>query len=132
VSVQLFIWAALSLAAVLAGLRTGPIIDRLPGELGLPAGAPARPKPLRIPGRARYAAQRASSPLTEEEQVRLEKELINVRDRQEGRPAATKRPLHSEKTAKRRRKMAKPMAPRRTRDKSQPGFMRRLAEGSLL
>jgi len=33
---------------------------------------------------------RTSSPLTEEEQVRLEKELINVRDRQEGRPAATK------------------------------------------
>jgi hypothetical protein len=29
--------------------------------------------------------------MTEEEQVRLEKELINVRDRQEGRPAATKK-----------------------------------------
>jgi hypothetical protein len=29
--------------------------------------------------------------MTEEEQVRLEKELINVRDRQEGRPPATKK-----------------------------------------
>jgi hypothetical protein len=29
--------------------------------------------------------------MTEEEQVRLEKELINVRDRQEGRPPAAKK-----------------------------------------
>ncbi|MGB8138759.1 MAG: hypothetical protein WCF15_18490 [Pseudolabrys sp.] len=29
--------------------------------------------------------------MTEEEQVRLEKELINLRDRQEGGPAATKK-----------------------------------------
>jgi hypothetical protein len=91
VSVQLFIWAALSLAAVLAGCAPGPIIDRLPGELGLPAGAPARPEtPYEYPAVHDMPPNRASSPMTEEEQVRLEKELINVRDRQEGRPAATK------------------------------------------
>jgi len=92
VSVQLFIWAALSLAAVLAGCAPGPIIDRLPGELGLPAGAPARPEtPYEYPAVHDMPPNRASSPMTEEEQVRLEKELINVRDRQEGRPPATKK-----------------------------------------
>jgi hypothetical protein len=39
--------------------------------------------------------------MTEDEQVRLEKELINVRDRQEGRPPATKK---ADPTAKNRAK----------------------------
>ena len=91
-SVKLFIWAALGLAAVLAGCTPGPIIDRLPSELGLPAGAPARPEtPYEYPAVHEMPPDRASSPMTEEEQVRLEKELINVRDRQEGRPAAPKK-----------------------------------------
>ena len=91
-AVKLFIWAALGLAALLAGCAPGPIIDRLPGELGLPAGAPARPEtPYEYPAVHDMPPDRASSPMTEEEQVRLEKELINVRDRQEGRPAATKK-----------------------------------------
>jgi hypothetical protein len=34
---------------------------------------------------------RASTPMTEEEQVRLEKELITVRDRQEGSQPAGKK-----------------------------------------
>lgn len=90
-SVKLFISAALGLAGILAGCAPGPIIDRLPGELGLPAGAPARPEtPYEYPAVHEMPPDRASSPLTEEERVRLEKELINVRDRQEGRPAATK------------------------------------------
>lgn len=90
-SVKLFIWAALGLAGILAGCAPGPIIDRLPGELGLPAGAPARPEtPYEYPAVHEMPPNRASSPLSEEEQVRLEKELINVRDRQEGRPQATK------------------------------------------
>jgi hypothetical protein len=92
VSVKFFIWGALGLAAVLAGCAPGPIIDRLPGELGLPAGAPARPEtPYEYPAVHDMPPNRASSPMTEEEQVRLEKELINVRDRQEGRPSATKK-----------------------------------------
>ena len=91
-SVKLFILAALGLAAMLAGCAPGPIIDRLPGELGLPASAPARPQtPYEYPAVHDMPPDRASSPMTEEEQVRLEKELINVRDRQEGRPAATKK-----------------------------------------
>ena len=91
-SVKLFILAALGLAAMLAGCAPGPIIDRLPGELGLSASAPARPQtPYEYPAVHDMPPDRASSPMTEEEQVRLEKELINLRDRQEGGPAATKK-----------------------------------------
>jgi hypothetical protein len=92
VAVKLFIWAALGLAALLAACAPGPIIDRLPGELGLPAGAPARPEtPYEYPAVHDMPPDRASTPMTEEEQVRLEKELANVRDRQEGRPPAAKK-----------------------------------------
>ena len=91
-AVKRFIWAALGLAALLAGCAPGPIIDRLPGELALPAGAPARPEtPYEYPAVHDMPPDRASSPMTEEEQVRLEKELTNVRDRQEGRPPAAKK-----------------------------------------
>ena len=91
-AVKRFIWAALGLAALLAGCAPGPIIDRLPGELGLPTGAPARPEtPYEYPAVHDMPPDRASSPMTEEEQVRLEKELINVRDRQEGRPPTGKK-----------------------------------------
>ena len=91
-SVKPFIWVAFGLAAVLTGCAPGPIIDRLPGELGLPAAAPVRPEtPYEYPAVHDMPPDRASSPMTEEEQVRLEKELINVRDRQEGRPPAAKK-----------------------------------------
>ena len=85
-------WMALGLAAVLTGCAPGPIIDRLPGELGLPAGAPARPEtPYEYPAVHDMPPDRASSPMTAEEQVRLEKDLMSVRDRQEGRPPAAKK-----------------------------------------
>ena len=92
-SVKHFLWAAAGLATVLTGCAPGSMIDRIPGEIGgLPAGAPARPEtPHEYPAVHDMPPNRASSPMTEEEQVRLEKELINVRDRQEGRPAATKK-----------------------------------------
>lgn len=91
-SVKPLIWLALGLAIALTGCAPGPIIDRLPGELGLPAGAPARPEtPYEYPAVHDMPPDRASSPMTEEEQVRVEKELINVRDRQEGRPPAGKK-----------------------------------------
>jgi hypothetical protein len=92
----------LGLATVLAGCAPGPVIDRLPGELGLPAAAPVRPEtPYEYPAVHDMPPDRASSPMTEDEQVRLEKELINVRDRQEGRPPATKK---ADPTAKNRAK----------------------------
>jgi hypothetical protein len=79
------LWAA-ALVAALAGCSASTVIDRLPADVGLPAGAPARPeKPYEYPAVHDMPPARASVPMTEEEQVRLEKELSNVRDRQEGR-----------------------------------------------
>ena len=91
--IKLFLCAALGLATILTGCAPGSMIDRLPGELGgLPAGAPARPEaPYEYPAVHDMPPDRVSSPMTEDEQVRLEKELINVRDRQEGRPAPAKK-----------------------------------------
>lgn len=86
------LWAAFGLAAALAGCSPGPIIDRLPGDLGLPAGAPARPvAPYDYPAVHDMPPDRPSTPMTEEEQVRVEKDLANARDRQEGRPPPAKK-----------------------------------------
>ncbi len=84
--------AGLSLLAALGGCSAGPIIDRLPGDLGLPAGAPVRPeKPLEYPAVHDMPPARSSIPMTEEEQVKAEKELTALRDRQEGRSPASKK-----------------------------------------
>jgi len=86
------LWAAiLGLAAALAGCSSA-MIDKLPAEMGLPANTPARPEtPYEYPAVHDMPPARASVPMTEEEQVRLEKDLANVRDRQEGRPAPGKK-----------------------------------------
>ena len=97
-SVKLFIGLALGLVTILTGCTPGPIIDRLPGELGLPASAPARPEtPYEYPAVHDMPPDRAASPMTEEEQVRIEKELISVRDRQEGRPPTAKKAVPTAK-----------------------------------
>ena len=84
--------AGLGLAAALAGCSASTVIDRLPADMGLPAGAPARPeKPYEYPAVHDMPPARASVPMTEEEQVRLEKELSTVRDRQEGRSPSGKK-----------------------------------------
>ena len=90
---KLLLWAVLGLVAALTGCAPGSMIDRIPGEIGgLPNAAPARPEtPYEYPAVHDMPPDRASTPMTEEEQVRLEKELANVRDRQEGRPPAAKK-----------------------------------------
>jgi hypothetical protein len=94
VSVKPFLLAALGLATVLTGCAPGSIIDRVPTEVGgLPAGAPTRPETAyEYPAVHDMPPDRAATPMSEAEQVRLEKELINVRDRQEGRPPTAKNP----------------------------------------
>jgi len=68
------------------------MIDRLPADFGLPAGAPARPeKPLEYPAVHDMPPARSSAPMSEEEQVKAEKELTALRDRQEGRSPASKK-----------------------------------------
>ncbi len=87
------LWAVLGVTAALGGCSPGPLIDRLPGDLGLPAGAPARPvAPYDFPAVHDMPPDRPSTPMTEEEQVRLEKDLARTRDQQEGRPPQSKPP----------------------------------------
>lgn len=94
-----FSWVAgLGLVAGLVGCSPGPIIDRLPGDMGLPAGAPARPAtPYEYPAVHDMPPARATVPMTEEEQVKLEKELANARDRQEGRAQSPRKPAPTTK-----------------------------------
>ena len=75
--------AVLGLAVALAGCAPGPTIDRLPGELGLPANTPARPAtPYLYPAVHDMPPVRLATPLSEEAQVKLEKDLAAIRDRQ--------------------------------------------------
>jgi len=85
--------AGITLAAVLAGCSLGPIVDRLPTEVGgLPASSPARPvEPYQYPAVHDMPPDRPTTPLSEEEQVRMEKDLQAARDRQEGREATAKK-----------------------------------------
>ena len=85
--------AGLALVAGLGGCSAGSVIDKLPADMGLPAGAPARPAtPYEYPAVHDMPPARATVPMTEDEQVKLEKELANVRDRQEGRTQSPKKP----------------------------------------
>jgi hypothetical protein len=78
------IWVALLLAAALAGCAAGQIGDQLPGAIGLPKDAPARPvAPYQYPAVHDMPPPRATAPMNDEEQFKLEKELRTVRDRQE-------------------------------------------------
>jgi hypothetical protein len=87
------LWAVFGAAVALAGCSPGPLIDRLPSDLGLPAGAPARPvAPYDYPAVHDMPPDRPSTPMTEEEQVKLEKDLARARDQQEGRLPQVKPP----------------------------------------
>ena len=97
------LWSAVWLAAGLSGCSPGPIIDKIPADImGLPAGAPARPEtPYNYPAVHDMPPDRASVPMTDEEQLRLERDLANERDRQEGRPPPGKKPpLNAKKPPK--------------------------------
>ncbi len=90
--------AGLGLAIALAGCSPGPMIDKLPSGMGLPAGTPERPaKPYEYPAVHDMPPDRSSAPMTEDEQVKLEKDLANTRDRQEGRPPPAKKPASTVK-----------------------------------
>jgi len=84
---------AAGLLLALTGCSPGPLIDRLPGDMGLPAGTPARPvTPYEYPAVHDMPPPRQTAPLTEDEQLRMEKELQTVRDRQESREAPANKP----------------------------------------
>jgi hypothetical protein len=76
----------MGLAVMLAGCSAGAVIDQLPGKIGLPAEAPARPvAPYQYPAVHDMPPPRAVPTLTDEQQVKLEDELKKARDRQEDR-----------------------------------------------
>jgi hypothetical protein len=78
------ILAALGLGSVVAACSPGPVIDALPASLGLPANAPARPTaPYQYPAVHDIPPARSTTPISEEQQYKLEKELTALRDRQE-------------------------------------------------
>ena len=86
-------WVVLGLATTLSGCAAEPLYDRLPTDWGgLPAGAPARPAtPHQYPAVHDMPPARSTQPLSEEEQVKLEKDLATIRDRQEAREAPAKK-----------------------------------------
>ena len=60
----------------------------MPAGMAEPAGAPARPAvAYQYPAVHDMPPPRPDQPLTDEQQIQMEQELLNVRDRQEGRPA---------------------------------------------
>jgi len=90
--------AGLGLAIALAGCSPGAIIDKLPSGMGLPAGTPERPAtPYEYPAVHDMPPNPPSAPMTEAEQAKLEKDLADTRDRQEGRPAPAKKPASTAK-----------------------------------
>lgn len=68
----------------LSGCSPGPLVDRVPEAMGgLPAGAPARPTtPYQYPAVHDMPPARSAAPLSEDAQVKLEKDLAAARDRQ--------------------------------------------------
>ena len=90
------LWAGFALAATLAvtlaGCSASSVIDKLPANIGLPAGAPERPvAPYQYPAVHDMPPDRPTATMTEQEQVRLERDLANARDHQEGRPQPAKK-----------------------------------------
>jgi hypothetical protein len=87
--------AAAILSALLAGCSAGQIGDTLPSSMGgLPQGAPARPNGTgqKYPAVHDMPVARPTQPLSEEDQVKLEKDLQAVRDRQSATTAADAAP----------------------------------------
>jgi hypothetical protein len=76
----------LGLAAGLGGCASGAIVDHLPASMGgEPTDLPAKPAvAYQYPAVHDMPPARADTPMSDTEQVRMEKELQSARDRQEG------------------------------------------------
>jgi hypothetical protein len=75
---------AVAMILGLPGCSAGSVFDRVPESLGgLPSDAPARPEgPAQYPAVHDMPPPRDTKPLSEEDQVKLEKDLQATRDRQ--------------------------------------------------
>ncbi len=97
---------ALALSFALGGCASGGMIDQLPAALGgEPASLPPRPKTgYQFPAVHDMPPARATEPLSDNEQVRLEKELQAARDRQESLYGADPKAAPAAMRATRRRR----------------------------
>jgi len=108
---------AFGLALGLAGCSNAPMGEGLPTEMGgLPKGAPARPATSgQYPAVHDMPPPRSTDPMTDDEQLKLEKELRAARDRQEALQAdddPAKKPAKDKKPATAKKKppgVAKPL-----------------------
>lgn len=107
--------AGLCLAGALTGCSAGPLVEQLPQSLGgLPPDAPPPPKTTdQYPAVHDMPPPRASEPLSEDRQWKLEHDLKALRDRQEkqaGQPPADaddKKPAKAAKTKAKKKPAAK-------------------------
>lgn len=102
---------AAAMAAALAGCSAAQLGDTLPNAMGgLPEGAPARPNTSRqFPAVHDMPAQRPTTPMSAEDQLKLEKDLQAARTKQEAiaaqgdpgapAPATAKKPAAVKKQA---------------------------------
>ncbi len=78
------------------------MIDSLPGGMGLPAGTPQRPTtPYTYPAVHDMPPPRSDQPMTVDQQLRMERDLSTLRDRQAaeaGADTGVKKPNPSAKT----------------------------------
>jgi hypothetical protein len=83
---------SLALGLALAGCSGASMFDQVPTSVGgEPAGTPERPTTVyAYPAVHDIPPPRATTPLSEEDQVKAEKELAAVREKQEARDGAAK------------------------------------------
>jgi hypothetical protein len=75
---------ALGLAGALSACVPASVFEKLPGDMGVPAGTPEAPAtPYKYPAVHDMPPSRQEPVMTEEQQVKLEKELNAERERQE-------------------------------------------------
>jgi hypothetical protein len=77
--------AAAALATVLAACSTNSVIDSLPAAIGEPTAAPVRPvaDTYQYPAVHDMPPPRPDQLMTDEQEVKMEQDLANIRDRQE-------------------------------------------------
>lgn len=76
---------ALPILLALVGCSSGQILDKMPEGMGTPSNAPARPAvPYEYPAVHDVPADRGAPTLTEDQQIKLERDLAAARDRARG------------------------------------------------
>jgi hypothetical protein len=112
------ILVAFGLAAGLSGCSAGPLGDVLPQSMGgLPADAPAPPKvPYQYPAVHDMPPPRATPPLSDEQQWKLEQDLTALRNRQEDREAGDETAAKPAKTKATKKKVRKKPADRNAKN----------------